>query len=281
MNFTREPIIETIITPKEGHKLIVRNSSGSGQEEYSVEALEVVSFGHSFFFRSSERPKAFLVPVSDYEVIETKETRVVLKTASFEKAIKIGGGRDAAPKVKEKVAEAEVQEVAEPAAVEQRLDKKRERRRHRRRRQGGNNEVKEGQDQPTAAAEEGVQKTIQQEPTPPSLPSMINRLIPPPPQLISDKYAKEKSEAAAKAQEETPPPPVEAEAEDKEKGKKGRRKKNSGSDVDAEEEHKETEGGQENWEIQRVAAASAEEANATAFSTVKEPSKFSLFGKFW
>ncbi|NGX37653.1 MAG: hypothetical protein K1000chlam2_00811 [Chlamydiae bacterium] len=127
MNFTREPIIETIITPKEGHKLIVRNSKGSGQEEYVVDAIEVVSFGHSFFFRSLERPKSFLVPVSDYEVVEAKETRVVLKNASFERAIKIGGGR------KEKVAEPEAQE---PAAVEQRLEKKRERRRYRRRRGG-------------------------------------------------------------------------------------------------------------------------------------------------
>ena len=93
MNFTREPIIETIITPKEGHKLIVRNSKGSGQEEYVVDAIEVVSFGHSFFFRSLERPKSFLVPVSDYEVVEAKETRVVLKNASFERAIKLGAAK--------------------------------------------------------------------------------------------------------------------------------------------------------------------------------------------
>ena len=93
MNFTREPIIETVITPKDGCKLIVRNTSGDRQEEYSVDAVEVVSFGKSFFFRSLERPKAFLLPVSDYEVIEVKETRVVLKKASFEKSIKIGGGK--------------------------------------------------------------------------------------------------------------------------------------------------------------------------------------------
>lgn len=93
MNFTREPIIETVISPKEGYKLVVRNSKGGSQEEYVVDAIEVVSFGHSFFFRSLERPKSFLVPVSDYEIIETKETRVVLKNASFERSIKIGGGR--------------------------------------------------------------------------------------------------------------------------------------------------------------------------------------------
>lgn len=97
MNFTREPIIETVITPREGCKLVVRNSKGNGQEDYFVDAIEVVSFGHSFFFRSSERPKSFLVPVSDYEILELKETRMILKNVSTDRAIKIGGGREAAP----------------------------------------------------------------------------------------------------------------------------------------------------------------------------------------
>ena len=91
MNFTREPIIETIISSKEGHKLLVRNSKGENFEEHYVDALEVVSFGRAFFFRSLERPKAFLVPVSDYEILEVKEARVALKNASHEKSIKIGG----------------------------------------------------------------------------------------------------------------------------------------------------------------------------------------------
>ena len=79
MNFTREPIIETVITPKDGYKLTIRNSKGGSQEEYSVDAIEIVSFGQSMFFRSQERPKTFLLPVTDYEVVEVKETRVVLK----------------------------------------------------------------------------------------------------------------------------------------------------------------------------------------------------------
>lgn len=145
MNFTREPIIETIITPKEGYKLVVRNSKGDGQEEHFVDAVEVVSFGHSFFFRSLERPKPFLVPVSDYEIVEVKETRVVLKNASIERAIKIGGGRDASVRhakeaPAEKVSESEEVEVSEETsaepAMEHRLDKRRDRRRHRRRRGG-------------------------------------------------------------------------------------------------------------------------------------------------
>ena len=81
VNFTREPIKETVITPKDGCKLVVRNSKGVGQEDYFVDALEVVSFGSALFFRSLERPKAFLLPVSEYEVLEVKETRMVLKNA--------------------------------------------------------------------------------------------------------------------------------------------------------------------------------------------------------
>ncbi len=95
MNFTREPIIETIISPKEGSKLLVRSSkNGSVTEEYFVDAVEVVSFGRAFFFRSMERPKAFLVPVTDYEVLEVRETKVALKNVSHDRNIKIGGGRE-------------------------------------------------------------------------------------------------------------------------------------------------------------------------------------------
>jgi len=90
VNYTREPIIETVITPKEGCKLVIRNSKGVGQEEYFVEAIEIVNFGNAIFFRSTERPKSFLVPVSDYEVIELKETKMILKSTGMDKSIKIG-----------------------------------------------------------------------------------------------------------------------------------------------------------------------------------------------
>ena len=93
MNFTREPIIETVITPKDGYKLTLRSSKKDSGEEYTVEAIEVVCFNSALFYRSLERPKSFLVPVSDFEVVETKETRVVLKNATIEKSIKIAGGK--------------------------------------------------------------------------------------------------------------------------------------------------------------------------------------------
>ena len=86
MNFTREPIIETVITPKDGCKLVVRNSKASTQDEYLVDALEVVTFGQASFYRSLEKPKCFLVPVGDYEVFEMRETRVVLKHVSHERS---------------------------------------------------------------------------------------------------------------------------------------------------------------------------------------------------
>ena len=62
MNFTREPIIETVITPREGCKLVVRSSKANGQEDYFVDAVEVVSFGRSLFFRSQERPQVLYGP---------------------------------------------------------------------------------------------------------------------------------------------------------------------------------------------------------------------------
>ncbi|NGX56876.1 MAG: hypothetical protein K1060chlam5_01125 [Candidatus Anoxychlamydiales bacterium] len=88
MNYTREPIIETVISPKEGCKLAVRNTKNMG-EEYFVDAIEIVSFSNAVFYRSKERPKEFLVPVSDFEVIEVKETKMVLKNVSIDRSIKI------------------------------------------------------------------------------------------------------------------------------------------------------------------------------------------------
>jgi hypothetical protein len=87
VNFTRDAVILSVITPKEGCKLVVRNSKGVGQEDYLVDAVEIISFGSSTFFRSLERPKFFLLPVNDYEILEIKETRMVLKNATDDKSI--------------------------------------------------------------------------------------------------------------------------------------------------------------------------------------------------
>ena len=83
MHFTREPIIETIVTPKDGYKLLIRSSKIAGAEEYIVDALEIVSFGFVFFYRSVEKPKSFLLSVTDYEVAETRETKIALKKRAY------------------------------------------------------------------------------------------------------------------------------------------------------------------------------------------------------
>lgn len=258
MNFTREPIIETIITPKEGHKLIIRNSKGSGEEEYIVDAIEVVSFGHSFFFRSLERTKSFLVPVSDYEVVETKETRVVLKNATFERAIKIGGGKE---KPKEKAAEVE---EPEPAEVEQRLEKKRERRRHRRRR--GSTAEEKTEEKKAKPEKEKAEKSSEEEMQ--AAVPVISRLIPPPPTLIADKISKEKGE------EKSPKG-----SEDR-TGKQEKTEKKEKPQLKNPEENENPPDLEEGGDMQRIAAEKGEPVTSTSFSSLKEKSS-SFFGKFW
>lgn len=206
MDFTREPIIETIITPKEGYKLVIRSSKSAGQEEYFVDAIEIVAFGHGLFFRSVEKPKAFLVPVSDYEVLEVREARMVLKNAGLDRSIKIGGGRESNLKAareiekgEESVEQEEVQPVAEASVdtrPEVRLDKKRDRRRHYRKRRGREEGAKEDvveAVEPSAPeeekirispSEEGAETT--QEGIPLTTPALLSSLLQPPSTLISE-----------------------------------------------------------------------------------------------
>lgn len=94
VNFTREPIIETIITPRDGYRLLIRGSKQGADEEFNVESVQVVTFGRAHFYRSLEKPRPFLLPVEDYQVIEVKESRAALKSNGFEKSIKIGGGKE-------------------------------------------------------------------------------------------------------------------------------------------------------------------------------------------
>lgn len=221
MDFTREPIIETVITPKDGCKLVVRSSKSNGQEEHFVDALEVVSFGHSFFFRSQERPKTFLVPATDYEILEVREARMVLKNVGIDRAIKIAGGREAplrAPKEPQGEKEESPSSDRKGSSDEEsagnqgtadkgegRLDKKRDRRRNARRRRG-----KEG-----VAEEEGAEgeATPAKEPRKASKPaesgnaalaqqvmttSILTSLLPPPPTLISETIARYKDNALFK-----------------------------------------------------------------------------------
>jgi hypothetical protein len=164
VDFTREPLVETVITPKEGFKLMIRASSGNSEEEYVVGAVEVVSFGHCYFFRSLEKPKAFLLPMTEYEVVETREIRTVLKKPQIEKNIKIGGGK---------------KEDKEETSKEE--PKKREKKRSRKRRT-----TKE--EAPKSATGE-TEKEEQKNETPP----LRRTLLPPPTSLISDQIDRYKN----------------------------------------------------------------------------------------
>lgn len=191
MNFTREPIIETIISPKEGHKIVVRSSKVVGQEEYFVDAVQVVSFGNSLFFRSLERPKPFLVPVTDYEVLEVRETRMVLKNAVvMDRSIKIGGGKEV------KNSEKKI-DTAKPddEVTEEVLDKKPSKRRSVRRRRGRNDpstNKEEARAIESAKIEVEESKFNKEEETAVSS-SVLSLLFPPPTTLISQKISKNKN----------------------------------------------------------------------------------------
>lgn len=223
VNFTREPIIETILSPKDGYKLCIKNSKITGAEEIFVDVVEVVSFGSACFFRGQERPKPFLVPVSDYEIFEVKETRVVLKNVSHDRNIKIGGGREAFQKSPAKEAAVVEEEVVEESAVvadssvgaEGKGDKKRDRRRNRRKRLA--EEKKETlHKERLQAVEDGVEESLVEEEVvleeiipEKSSSSLFAHLLPPPPTLISEKLGKLKEKGLVEPAVSLPAEPEE------------------------------------------------------------------------
>lgn len=185
-------MIETVITPREGCKLVIRSSKGVSQEDYYVDAVEVVSFGHSFFFRSQERPKSFLVPVSDYEVLELKETRMVLKNVSNERSIKIGGG--AAPRPREEAPDAALTDSRPAPQPEQRSMGKRDKRRRGRRGRDRHDHPEQQPlpaEEPRSAPQELAPAAPQQEELV-KAPSFISKLFPPPPTLIKENLSRYK-----------------------------------------------------------------------------------------
>ena len=235
MDFTREPVIETIITPKEGFKLVVRNSKSIGQEEFFVDSIEIVSFGHALFYRCLEKPKQFLAPVTDYEVLEVRDTRVVLKhnTKSQEKgSIKINSSKEKEPSNKktkgqsaknqptksqpakkqdssdqeEKEKEQEKEESKEETSSLNET-KKRERKRIRKRR-NPKEESQEALEEKTVEDNADEQKDSQEESEAKkeiSPPKLRATLLPPPPGLISDrvKELRSKEEEAEKVSQES------------------------------------------------------------------------------
>lgn len=196
MDFTREPIIETVISAKEGHKLLVRSSKISGAEEYNVDAVEVVSFGSVQFFRAQEKPRPFLVPVTDYEVLEMREMRLPIKSASHERTIKIASKKEGGkkPHVKETIEEkAESREEGE--------GKKKRTRRRTRRKKGEESVVEE-----TVGASE-------------ELPPPRKPLVPPPTTLISETISRYKDILLNEEVEKVVPPALPKELMEEEEAK--------------------------------------------------------------
>ncbi|MGA8165422.1 MAG: hypothetical protein WB791_10475 [Waddliaceae bacterium] len=225
MDFTREPILESVITPKEGCKLVIRSSKGSGQEEFFVDSVEVVSFGSTFFLRSLERPKSFLVPASDYEILEVRETRMVLKNVGLDHSIKIGRGREPTknkepgktepklPVEKEEEENEEAESREEKEKSVSRIEKKKEKRRHYRKRRGKeeeagadmkvSEETKEPQEKKTRIPipipkPVSQEKAGELEESITSSPTVLHSLLPPPSILLSESIEKYKDNALFK-----------------------------------------------------------------------------------
>ena len=86
MEYTREPIIQSVIAAREGHKLNVSNQVGS--QLYVVDSLQVVLFGDTPFYRNIEGVQEFMCPAAHYSIEEIKESKIALKM-SKERKIKI------------------------------------------------------------------------------------------------------------------------------------------------------------------------------------------------
>lgn len=163
MHFTREPIIETIITPKDGYRLVLRPSKSNG-EEFFVDMVEVITFGNSSFYRSLDKPKSFVVPTGDYDVVEVREARMAIKSASIEK-VKIAGGKKDDEDKPEKKGRAKRSRKKKPE--ETKAD---------------------------AAPSQEAPKKVLEPKAMPEEPKERRSLIPPPPTLISETMARVKAE---------------------------------------------------------------------------------------
>lgn len=180
MNFTREPIIESVITAREGCILLVRSARAEGAEEYFVDAVEVVSFGPAFFFRCMERTPPFFLPVGHYEVVEVKESRMELKASSFDKSIKIGQKKDMPEKAQE--------------PMESKKQKKSKRRR------GQHGQSMQQQPMHQAPQQQVAQESSKEQPP---QPPVSRKLFPPPSKLIKDQISKYKPQEGQEPQAET------------------------------------------------------------------------------
>ena len=215
MNFTREPIVETIISAKEGFKLSIKSSKNISGEEYLVDAVEMVSFSGALFYRCSEKPKPFFLPIQDFEVQEVREAKLAIRSPVAEKSIKIGGGKEASrqskPEPEEKssvavVLEEPLEQPQEKATTEAPISdrNKREKRQKYRRKRTFEEGSKDAVQMQIILGEDGMpipQLNIIPEP-------VFSHLLKPPESLISDsihRYKKMEEEAQLSAETSAEP----------------------------------------------------------------------------
>lgn len=169
MQFTREPTVESILYARDGFRLSIKNTKYGSQEPIFVESIQLVSFGGQLFYRHQDRPKAFLLPAQDYEVMEVRETKLALKSPTPEKTIKISGGKErseekAAPRMHDPLDEIDNLEapaelkgsVAEDVESQEQAKEKGRRSRRSRRRRGGGGGGGNAPFTPTTSSEKGA-----------------------------------------------------------------------------------------------------------------------------
>jgi hypothetical protein len=175
VHFTRDPIIETIITARDGHKILIRDVNHA-HDEYYVDMIEVVRIGDHCYYRCQEKPKPFLVPATLFELLEVREPRMSLKTSiNVEKGIKISAQKDGAkPK--------------EGESQESKSDKKKEKKRIRKKKEKSEEtkvDTDENEDEPQ---DEAIKVMMP--------PPERRALIPPPATLISETITRYKNTSA-------------------------------------------------------------------------------------
>lgn len=194
MNFTREPILETIIAAKDGYKLRLKSTKHEGAQEYVVDAIEVVSFGTTFFYRSLETMHTFFVPAQDFEIVQVRQARLLLKTPS-EKAVKIAGGAESSKKPSEKTPEKKKKRVKAKSTKEDKKEEVKPSEKKSEQVEGAKAEEKVDAKKEkvekrvrTKSAKKTVKKKVETEPVDKEVvqPSMFSHLLRPPEALISD-----------------------------------------------------------------------------------------------
>ena len=81
MYYTREPITLSVLSAKEGYNLVIKNTKNHDEESYIVPSVSIINFNGAIFYRSL-LDRDFLLPVSDYSVVEKKQVKLNVKLAT-------------------------------------------------------------------------------------------------------------------------------------------------------------------------------------------------------